>query len=73
MSIAPSPYIVLASVLSQTNSAAGDRFKFTGREFDALFGDYNYRCGRFTIAISGRFNRHRPRWAYAGLADPYRT
>lgn len=41
-------------ILAETNPAAGDRFKFTGREWNAELGLYYYRARMYTPA-TGRF------------------
>ena len=47
-------YDSFGHVLGQANSAAGDRFLFTGREFDAEIGLYYYRA-RYYDPNLGRF------------------
>ena len=52
-------YDSFGNVLSETNPAAGDRFRFTGREFDAATGQYYYRA-RYYDGIIGRFTSEDP-------------
>ena len=47
-------YDSFGRILSQTNPAAGDRFTFTGRDFDGATGLYYYRA-RFYDPQLGRF------------------
>ncbi|GAA6623079.1 putative Ig domain-containing protein [Scytonema sp. NUACC26] len=47
-------YDSFGKILSQTNSSAGDRFAFTGREFDSETGLY-YNRARYYDANLGRF------------------
>lgn len=48
-------YDSFGRILDQTGPTAGDRFTFTGREFDSATGLYYYRA-RFYDPIIGRFN-----------------
>ena len=47
-------YDSYGNVTSETNSTNGDRFKFTGREYDATTGTYYYRA-RYYGPVVGRF------------------
>jgi RHS repeat-associated protein len=47
-------YNSFGTVTSETNSANGDRFKFTGREYDSTTGLYYFRA-RFYDPVIGRF------------------
>lgn len=47
-------YDSFGNILSETNPANGDRFKYTGREWDSVSGQYNYRA-RELDPSSGRF------------------
>jgi RHS repeat-associated protein len=58
-------------VLSQTNAAAGDRFLFQGREFDAEIALYYYRARYYDPAL-GRFISQDPMGFAAGDANLYR-
>src|SRR5581483_5024216 len=58
-------------VLSETNPAAGDRFKFTGREYQAGTGLYYYR-GRWYDPVLQRFLTQNPLGFDAGDANLYR-
>jgi RHS repeat-associated protein len=64
-------YDNFGNILSQTNAAAGDRFTFTGREFDAETGLYYYRA-RYYDPILGRFLSQDPLGLAAGDANFYR-
>ena len=44
---------------TDSNPSAGDRYKFTGREFDSVTGQYNYRARVYDAAI-GRFTSQDP-------------
>ena len=52
-------YDSFGTVLSESNSGNGDRFKFTGREFDATVGLYDYRA-RDYAPTAGRFTTQDP-------------
>ena len=58
-------------VLYESDSAAGDRFKFTGREFEPLLGMYHYRA-RFYDPQLGRFISQDPLSFAAGDSNLYR-
>jgi RHS repeat-associated protein len=58
-------------VVSETNPSAGDRFKFTGREFDPVLAMYYYRA-RFYDPILGRFINQDPLRYQAGDVNLYR-
>ncbi len=47
-------YSAFGQVLSETNPAAGDRFKFTGREYEAVLSLYYYRARMYDPSL-GRF------------------
>jgi RHS repeat-associated protein len=47
-------YDSFGNILSETHSSSGDRFKYTGREWDSEFGQYYYRARNYNAAI-GRF------------------
>ena len=47
-------YGSFGNVLSETNPQWGDRFKYTGREYDTETGNYYYRA-RYYDATTGRF------------------
>jgi len=53
-------YSAFGKVLSQTNASAGDRFLFTGREYEVAIGLYYYRA-RFYDPATGRLNSEDPR------------
>jgi RHS repeat-associated protein len=56
---------------TDTHANQGDRFKFTGREWDAGAGQYYYRA-RYYGADVGRFRSQDPMGFAAGDADLYR-
>ena len=41
-------YDSFGQLLSQTNPAVGDRYTYTGREYDATLGQYYYRAASTT-------------------------
>ena len=47
-------YDSFGKILSETNPTNGDRFKYTAREYDALFAKYYYRA-RYYGPDVGRF------------------
>lgn len=64
-------YDSFGRILSQTNATVGDRFTFTGREWDADVGLYYYRA-RFYDAQLGRFISQDPIGFAAGDPNLYR-
>ena len=52
-------YDSFGQLLSQTNPPAGDRYTYTGREYDATLGQYYYRA-RFYDPRLGRFTSEDP-------------
>jgi RHS repeat-associated protein len=52
-------YDSYGNILTETNSANGDRFKFTGRESDSEIGQYFYRARYYGPSI-GRFESEDP-------------
>jgi len=64
-------YDSFGNVLSETSPAAGDRFRFTGREFDAATGQYYYRA-RYYDGRIGRFTSEDPLGLAAGDVNLYR-
>ena len=52
-------YDSFGNVLSESNPLVGDRFKFTGREYDSQTGLYYYRA-RFFDPATGRFTSQDP-------------
>ena len=64
-------YDSYGSPLSESSPANGDRFKFTGREYDAAAGLYDYRA-RVYLAAAGRFATQDPKGFAAGDANLYR-
>ena len=59
------------NVLGESNPAVGDRFRFTGREFDAATGQYYYRA-RYYDGRIGRFTSEDPLGLAAGDVNLYR-
>jgi RHS repeat-associated protein len=64
-------YDSFGQLLSQTNPPAGDRYTYTGREYDAALGQYYYRA-RFYDPRQGRFTSEDPLRFAAGDANLYR-
>jgi RHS repeat-associated protein len=65
-------YSAFGVVLAQSNASVGDRFLYTGREYDANLALYWYRA-RWYDASSGRFTSVDPLLFGAGDAfNPYR-
>jgi RHS repeat-associated protein len=64
-------YDSFGAVTYESNAANGDRFKFTGREYDAELGLYEYR-NRYTDPADGRFISEDPEGFGAGDANLYR-
>jgi RHS repeat-associated protein len=64
-------YDGFGKVLSETNPANGDRFKFTGREQDAVTG-LQYNRARYYDAAIGRWTQEDPIGFAAGDANLYR-
>jgi RHS repeat-associated protein len=60
-------YDSFGAVIAETNPTAGDRYKFTGREFDAEIGLYYYRA-RYYDPQLGRFISEDP--LIFGAGDP---
>jgi RHS repeat-associated protein len=64
-------YASFGGVTSESNSANGDRFKFTGREYGSEAGLYYFRA-RFYDPSAGRFVELDPRGFGAGDANLFR-
>jgi RHS repeat-associated protein len=62
-------YDSYGSVLTQSGS--GDRFKYTGREYDAELGQYYYRARHYGPGV-GRFLSEDPKGFAAGDSNLYR-
>ena len=58
-------YDSFGNIVSETNPSAGDRFKFTGREYDDLTDLYYYRA-RWYDARTGKFLSEDPLGFAAG-------
>jgi len=64
-------YDSFGRVMTQTNAAAGDRFLFTGREYDAELGLYYYRARYYDPSL-GRFIAEDPSGFDGNDANLYR-
>jgi RHS repeat-associated protein len=64
-------YDSFGNILSQSNFLFGDRYTYTGREFDAVLGMYYYRA-RFYDPMLGRFISQDPLSFEAGDPNLYR-
>jgi RHS repeat-associated protein len=64
-------YDSFGNVLSESTPANGDRFKFTGREYDGAVGLY-YNRARWYGPVVGRFTSQDPKQFGAGDTDLYR-
>ena len=64
-------YDSFGNVVAETNPAAGDRFRFTGQQFDAETGLY-YDCKRYYAPRLGRFMSQDPLAFEAGDINLYR-
>jgi RHS repeat-associated protein len=64
-------YDSFGNVIGESNPAAGDRFKFTGRELDSETGLYYYRA-RYYDSVTGRFLAEDPMGFDAGDTNFYR-
>ena len=64
-------YDTFGNIVTETNSANGDRFKFTGMEYDAAIGLY-YDHARFYDPAAGRFIKQDPLGMAAGDPNLYR-
>ena len=64
-------YDSFGKVISETGPTNGDRFKFTGREYDVETGNYYYRA-RFYDPTIGRFMGQDPKSFAAGDYNLYR-
>jgi len=64
-------YDSFGNVTTETNSTNGDRFKFTGREYDSTAGLYEFRA-RYYSPSAGRFDQTDPIQYSGGDANLYR-
>ena len=64
-------YRAFGAVDAETAAAAGDRFKYTGREYDAATGLYHYRARAYDPS-AGRFLQQDPIGFAAGDTNLYR-
>ena len=63
-------YDAFGTVLSESNPAAGDRFKYTGQQLDPVTGAYDYKA-RTYASDTGRFWSQDPAGFGAGSANLY--
>ncbi|QDU59615.1 tRNA3(Ser)-specific nuclease WapA precursor [Planctomycetes bacterium Pan216] len=64
-------YNAFGTPIAQTNALSGDRFLFTGREFEPLTGGYNFRFREYN-PTTGRFLSRDPLGFGAGDTNLYR-
>jgi RHS repeat-associated protein len=64
-------YDSYGNILSESSPSSGDRFKFTGREWDSEIGQYYYRSRNYAPGI-GRFESEDPLGFAAGDSNLYR-
>jgi RHS repeat-associated protein len=64
-------YASYGKVLSETSSSGGDRFKFTGRDYDAELSTYYFRQ-RYYDPACGRFMSNDPIQFHGGDGNLYR-
>jgi RHS repeat-associated protein len=64
-------YDSYGNITSESSPANGDRFKFTGMEFDAAIGQY-YDHARFYSSVNGRFTQQDPLGFESGGMNGYR-
>jgi RHS repeat-associated protein len=64
-------YDSFGNIVTETNAANGDRFKFAGMEWDAAIAQY-YDHARWYGPVMGRFTREDPTGLGAGDPDLYR-
>jgi RHS repeat-associated protein len=64
-------YGVFGNIVSESAPSSGDRFKYTGREYDATTGLYYYHA-RYYDPATGRFASQDPMGFRAGDANLYR-
>jgi RHS repeat-associated protein len=64
-------YDSYGNILDETNPENGDRFKYTGREYDPILGMYYYRARYYAPGI-GSFTSEDPLGFAGGDTNPYR-
>ena len=64
-------YDSFGNILTETNAANGDRFKYAGMEYDSATGQY-YDRARYYNPAGGRFERTDPTFFAAGDSNLYR-
>src|SRR5882724_13105122 len=64
-------YDTFGNILAETHPASGDRFKYTGREWDSEIGQYFYRA-RYDSPTDGRFESEDPLGFSSGDTDIFR-
>jgi RHS repeat-associated protein len=64
-------YDSFGNIKNESQPTQGDRFKYTGREWDAELSQYDYRARPY-FAFAGRFEREDPSGFNAGDTNLYR-
>jgi RHS repeat-associated protein len=64
-------YDSYGNILNETDPGNGDRFKYTGREYDPILGMYYYRARYYAPGI-GSFTSEDPLGFVGGDTNPYR-
>ena len=64
-------YDSFGNIVTETDAANGDRFKFAGMEYDPTTGQY-YDRARIYGSLTGRFLKQDPEGYEAGDANLYR-
>jgi RHS repeat-associated protein len=65
-------YDPYGNIVTETNATNGDRFKFTGMEYDSVAGAIYYDHARYYDAAIGRFVSQDPKGFAAGDANLFR-
>jgi RHS repeat-associated protein len=64
-------YDSYGQILTESNASNGDRFKYTGREWDSEIGQYSYRARHYN-PFDGRFTKQDPIGFRAGDSNLFR-